>query len=137
MCTYRIWVIFVIGLFLAGSNKLSFTQESQMQFGQLAPIIVVAQKTPTSKRFLVDSKDVTRDPLRGIAEAYEQHGGDGHYPVVAIVDERLPIRMLGELAGLTGKVGLLNVRYFLLDTDTKKMNEISFGGLFRYPVATK
>jgi len=130
-------VIFVALLFFPGSNRAASGQASPLQFGQVTPIIVVAEQTPTGVRFLVDWKDVSHDMLRGIAEAYERHGGDGHYPVIAIADERLPIRVLGDLSGLTGKVGLLNVRYFLLDRDTNKMGEISFGGLFRYPVATK
>jgi hypothetical protein len=112
---------FIILLFFPGSNRPASAQASPLQFGQVNPIIVVAEQTPTGVRFLVDWKDVSHNTLRGIAEAYERHG-DGHYPVVAIADERLSIRVLGDLTGLTGKVGLLNVRYFLLDRDTNKQD---------------
>jgi hypothetical protein len=51
-------------------------------------IVLLVERPRTGRRFIVDSKDITRNPLRGIAEAYEKHGANNNYPVIAILDER-------------------------------------------------
>jgi len=77
--------------------------------------------------YYVDTKDVTADPARGIAEAYEQHrGGEARYAVVVFIDERLPISILAQLREVIEESGT-NVRYFLTSPGSRSIREISFG----------
>src|ERR1051326_1304837 len=67
---------------------------------QIRPVVVLLEKGAKGTVYRVDGKDVTANPLRGIADAYQRHGAKNDYPVFAIVDDRLAIKMLGEAAGL-------------------------------------
>lgn len=134
MKPHKTWIVLVLGLFAWKVMPCS-AQQRYPETEQSTRIVVLVEKTPKGTVYHVDSKEVTGDPLRGIAEAYEKHGSDTNHPIVAIVDERLPMTMLDQIRGLIGKVGLVNVRYFLLTADREKVGEISFGRVFPYPSA--
>ena len=100
------------------------------------PITVWVEPKGASASYYVDTRDVTADPFRGIADAYEQHlGTEVQYPVVAIIDERLPISVIEQLRELIGKAGCRNVRYFLTSPSSRSMCEISFGQVTGLPKA--
>ena len=97
-------------------------------FSECLPIVVWVEPRGGSAAYYVDTKDVTADPSRGIADAHEQHrGAEAQYPVVAIIDERLPISMIEQVRELIGKAGFTNVRYFLTSPGSRSIGEISFG----------
>jgi hypothetical protein len=105
-------------------------------FSEPLPIVVWVQPKGASASYYVDTKDVTADPLRGIADAFERHqGAEAQYPVVAIIDERLPISMIQQLRELIRKAGFMNVRYFLISPGSESIGEISFGQVVRVPNA--
>ena len=92
------------------------------------PIVVWVEPKGASAAYYVDTKDVTADPLRGIADAYDRHrAADAQYPVVAIIDERLPISTIEQLRTLIKRAGFTNVRYFLTSPGSSSIGEISFG----------
>src|SRR5438128_9309456 len=101
----------LIGFFICVLNLTTGVQYSSAQnenpfSGFVPPVVVWVQQKGTGPAYYVDEKDVTADPLRGIADAYERHrGAQAHYPVVAIIDDRLPLGILDEVRGLIGKVG--------------------------------
>lgn len=100
------------------------------------PITIWVEPKGASASYYVDTRDVTADPFRGIADAYERHRGtEVQYPVVAIIDERLPISMIEQLRDLIGKAGCRNVRYFLTSPGSRGMCEISFGQVVVVPNA--
>ena len=105
-------------------------------FSEPLPIVVWVEPKGASASYYIDTKDVTADPFRGIAEAYEQHrGAEAQYPVVAIIDERLPISMIEQLRELIGNAGFTNVRYFLTSPGGRSIGEISFGQVVSVPNA--
>jgi hypothetical protein len=106
---------------------------------QSNPVITIwVEKKGSAPAYYVDRKDVTADPLRGIANAYETHAGaKAQYPVRAIIDDRLPLAMLDQVRGLVGKVGFTTVRYFLRRQGSLRIGEVMFGDVFTLPSSTE
>jgi len=88
---------------------------------------------PVRRAFFYKVDDTTvSDQLRGFGKAVEKYGDE--WPVVCLIDSRLPIRVVGEAAATAGKAGFKNVRSFALDHSTGKVSEIKFGPGCQYPV---
>jgi hypothetical protein len=115
------------------NSERSSAQNTDL-FSEPLPIVVWVEPKGAGASFYVDTKDVTADPFRGIADAYERHrGAEEQYPVVAIIDERLPISRIEQLRELIGKAGFTNVRYFLTSPGSRSIGEISFGQVVAVP----
>jgi hypothetical protein len=96
------------------------------------PWQLVFPATPGAKGILykVDDTSVS-DPLRGFGKAIEKYGDE--FPVLCLIDSRLPIRVVGEVAATAGKAGFRNVRSFAVDHSTGKVSEIKFGPWMSVP----
>jgi hypothetical protein len=90
------------------------------------PKELVFSATPAAPGILykIDNTTVS-DPLRGFGKAIEKYGDN--FPVVCLIDNRLPIRIVEEAAALAGKAGFKNVRTFAVDHDSAKVSEIKVG----------
>jgi len=68
---------------------------------------------------------IVADPLRGYGKAIEKYGE--MTPVVCLVDNRLPISVVGNVVAIAGKAGFKNVRSFVVDHNSSAISEIKFG----------
>jgi hypothetical protein len=124
----------VLLLVIAVGSQPSFAQRRESSDQSNAPITIWVEKKGSAPAYFVDGKDVTADPLRGIANGYEAHGGaKAQYPVQAIIDDRFPLAMLDQVRGLIGKVGFTTVRYFLRSPGSTKVGEVMFGDVLTLP----
>lgn len=126
-------------LLLVITGAECFLGQSPTPFsGPTKPVIVWVKQNGTTPNYFVDGKDISADPLRGIAESYEKHGGSqAHYPVIAIVDDRLPLSTIDQVRGLIGKVGFTDCRFFLISLGGKRMGELIFGAVVQAPDKAK
>ena len=120
---------------LAGTAVLAGAQAKTPLPDPALSVVVLVDKSQTGTRYRVDSKDVSDDPLRGIALAFEKRGGKPDVPVLALIDDSLPISVLSNVAGLIGKVGFTQVRYFRCHHGSDQIGEISFGPFYAKPPA--
>ena len=118
------------------TSRLHSSAQNVDPFCEPLPIVVWVEPKGARVSFYIDTKDVTADPFRGIADAYEPHrGAKEEYLVVAIIDERLPISAIEQLRELIGKAGFMNVRYFLISPGSRRIGQISFGEVVSVPNA--
>ena len=87
---------------------------------------LVFSATPDGKGIIykIDDKIVS-DPLRGFGTAIEKYGSG--LPVICLIDNRLPVRTIGEAVATAGKAGFKNIRSFAVDHQSGKVAEIKFG----------
>lgn len=102
-----------------------------------SPILLVIDQSQTGASYRIDGINITEDPLRGIARAFERHGSKIDYPISVILDDELPIKMLTEASGLVGKVGFTHIRYFRASKRHGKMGELVLGKVSPLPALAK
>jgi hypothetical protein len=68
---------------------------------------------------------IISDPLRAFGKAIEKYGAEA--PVRCLIDNRLPILVVGNVVATAGKAGFKDVRPFVLDHNTKQISEIKLG----------
>ncbi|MGH9734661.1 MAG: hypothetical protein ACRD8A_08745 [Candidatus Acidiferrales bacterium] len=90
-----------------------------------APTVVVwIREIHHQTLYWVGSRPVQRAPLSGIVAATESL--KNNYSLVVIIDSHVPIEEMAEFSGLTAKLDVSDVRYYVYDPDYPKagMSEI-------------
>lgn len=94
--------------------------------GQPTPKELVFSALPGTKGILYKiNKTPVSDPLRALGKANEKYGDD--LRVICLVDNRLPIHLIGEAAAMAGKAGFKSVRTFAVDHVSGKASEVKLG----------
>ena len=100
------------------------------------PVVVWVEQKGTGTAYYLDTKDITADPQQALAEACQQHRGtEEPHPVVAIIDDRLPLSTVDRLRELIGRAGFSKIRYFSLSRGSSNIVEISLGHVASVPNA--
>ena len=123
-----IWTFAIWQIVCSISGVVTHAQDET----RATPRQLVFSATPGAKDILykVDDTSVS-DPLRGFGKAIEKYGDE--FPVLCLIDSRLPTRVVGEVAATAGKAGFRNVRSFAVDHSTGKVSEIKFGPWMSVP----
>ena len=123
-----VWTLAMWQMICFTSVAVAYSQEAT----RATPKQLVFSATPGAKGILYKVDDTTvSDQLRGFGKAVEKYGDE--WPVVCLIDSRLPISVVGEAAATAGKAGFKNVRSFALDHSTGKVSEIKFGPWMSIP----
>ena len=88
------------------------------------PIVVLVEKVHDAIQYRINSV-IVEHPLLELSKMESKYGEN--YPVIAIVDSRLPIEMVGSVEGMAIKAQLLVTRSFIYDVNGNSMAEIKFG----------
>jgi hypothetical protein len=89
------------------------------------PIVIVAEIVNHRIVYTVDSKPALPDILRALSILREERGKD--CPVVAMVDDRAPIKEMENIDGIAGKAGFPKVKFFVFDKEDGLMASVEFG----------
>lgn len=84
-------------------------------------IVIMAEGTRDHVAYKVDSQP-TANLLLSLSRLEEQRGPN--YPVIALIDPRLPIEEIWTIDGTAGKAQFTSVRFFVYFRDTDKMSEL-------------
>jgi hypothetical protein len=102
----------------------AYPQQSIQQLSKPKPIVVLVEKVHGIYQYKINSIIVTHLLLE-LSKMESTYGEN--YPVVAIVDSRLPIDMLRGVDGIAAKAQLSVTRLFVYYVDSNSMVEIKFG----------
>jgi hypothetical protein len=114
----KFYLCLIVGLLVATTCARS---EGTSSNDKQKPIVVMAEGTKGHVSYTINSQQVT-DLLLSLSRLEEQRGPN--YPVIALIDPRLPIEEIWSIDGTAGKAQFTNVRFFIFFRDTDKMSEL-------------
>ncbi len=120
---------FIAMALLVGALIMGRATASSRQDRSVPPrrkrIVIVAEMVGGRIVYTVDSKPALPDILRVLSVLREERGKD--WPVVALVDDRAPIKEMGNIDGVAGKAGFPKVKFFVFDKEDGLMGAVDFG----------
>jgi len=106
-------------------------QKQDATDGEARPLVLITSPKAKGITYRLDGKDISADLLRGFGIALEKYGRER--PVLILVDSRLPIVTVGEVAGTAGKAGFTHKETFVVDHPSGMVAEIKFGRWVQAP----
>jgi cystathionine beta-lyase family protein involved in aluminum resistance len=103
-----------------------------MQVNKQKPIVVLVEMVHGTFQYKINSV-LVQNPLLTLSRLEETHGQN--YPVIAIVDSRLPFDLLRGVIGMAGKAQLSIKRCYIFYADVGTMGEIKFGSWLPFSVS--